>query len=83
MAGSGNRAARYSQQARQTVDELFARTIRPWRPKGAPISLDGMYRPGRSMLDGLTLDQLRTFVTAVDAGSFPRLDASSDELSLS
>jgi DNA-binding transcriptional LysR family regulator len=32
--------------------------------------LEQVYRRGRYMLDGVSLDQLRTFITAVDEGSF-------------
>src|SRR5437762_503804 len=39
-------------------------------PAREPISFDGMYRRRRWMLDGVSLDQLRSFIAAVDAGSF-------------
>src|SRR5580692_3399720 len=35
-----------------------------------PICFDTIHRLGRYMLDGVTLDQLRTFIAAVDEGSF-------------
>src|SRR3984957_46776 len=35
-----------------------------------PTSIDGRYRWSRYMLDGVSLDQLRTFIAAADEGSF-------------
>src|SRR5580692_3330537 len=35
-----------------------------------PICFDTIHRSGRYMLDGVSLDQIRTFIAAVDEGSF-------------
>src|ERR1700722_11012371 len=35
-----------------------------------PICLDTIHRSGRYMLDGVSFDQLRTFIAAADEGSF-------------